>query len=146
MKIITFDAFNRMSGRDMDRVVKFLNREIDTFSDSEGAILKSVQYAIKDRAGLGGYVFELFDGTETVGVAVVNRTGMQEYMPDNILVYLAIKSDEQRKGFGRQLLAYALEHCEGEVMLHISADNPSRGFFQKVGFRTQYQEMYLERS
>jgi GNAT superfamily N-acetyltransferase len=146
MEIITFDAFNRMSGRDMDRVVQFLNREIDQFADSEGAILKSVQYAIKDRAGLGGYVFEMLDGIETIGVVVVNRTGMEEYMPDNILVYLAIKADRQKKGYGKKLLDYALEHCEGEVMIHISEDNPAYNFFKKVGFKTQYQEMYLERN
>lgn len=146
MKIITYDAFNRMSGRDMDRVVQFLNREIESYSDSEAAILKSVQYAVKDRAGLGGYVFEMFDGPETIGVAVVNRTGMEDYMPDNILVYLAIKKEVQRNGHGRQLLSYALEHCEGEVMLHITKDNPALTFFEKVGFRTQYQEMYLEKS
>ena len=145
MKIVTFDAFNRMSGRDMDRVVQFLNREIDSCADSEGAILKSVQYAIKDRAGLGGYVFEMFDETETIGVAVVNRTGMEEYMPDNILVYIAIKKNRQKKGYGRKLLSYALDHCEGEVMIHITGDNPSRKFFQKFGFKTQYQEMYLDR-
>jgi GNAT superfamily N-acetyltransferase len=145
MKIVTFDAFNRMSGRDMDRVVQFLNREIDSCADSEGAILKSVQYAIKDRAGLGGYVFEMFDETETIGVAVVNRTGMEEYMPDNILVYIAIKKNRQKKGYGRKLLSYALDHCEGEVMIHITGDNPSRTFFQKFGFKTQYQEMYLDR-
>lgn len=146
MKIITFDAFNRMSGRDMDRVVQFLNREMDSFSDSEGAILKAVQYAVKDRAGLGGYVFEMFDESETIGVAVVNRTGMEEYMPDNILVYLAIKSDRQKLGFGSQLLDYALDHCEGEVMIHISEQNPAFNFFKKVGFKSQYQEMYLDRN
>lgn len=130
----------------MDRVVRFLNTEIDPCTDSEGAILKSVQYAIKDRAGLGGYVFEMVEGPETIGVAVVNRTGMEDYMPDNILVYLAIKKALQKKGYGRQLLSYALDYCEGEVMLHITKDNPALAFFEKVGFRTQYQEMYLERN
>lgn len=145
MKIVTFDAFNRMSGRDMDRVVQFLNREIDPKSDTEGAILKSIQYAIKDRAGLGGYVFEMLDQNDTIGVAVVNRTGMADYMPENILVYIAIRKDRQKSGFGTKLLDYALEHCEGEVMLHLEEKDSASGFFEKVGFRTQYREMYLDR-
>lgn len=134
-----------MSGIDMDRIVNFLYQEMKPYEDSKPAIVKSVKYAVKDRAGHGGYVFELRDDTALLGVCVVNRTGMEDYMPANILVYLAIQKDHWGKGHGTKLLEYALEHCQGQVMLHISRDNPAIAFFENAGFETRYFEMYLNR-
>ena len=59
MKFITYDAFNRITPVQIDRIVNFLFTHLEEYGDSKNAIRKAINYAAKERTGLGGYVFVL---------------------------------------------------------------------------------------
>jgi ribosomal protein S18 acetylase RimI-like enzyme len=145
MKFKTYNAFNRITPLEKENVANFLFNHLEEYKDSKSAIVKSIDYTSKETIGLGGYVFTLEVNQELVGVLVVNKTGMEEYIPENILVYLAIHHSYRRKGYGTKLLEQAIKNCNGSIALHVNADNPARALYEKLGFTTPYLEMRLER-
>jgi len=72
---------------------------------------------------------------------VVNRTGMKDYIPENVLVYIATHKDHRGKGIGKKMMQKAVETAEGSLALHVEPDNPARFLYEKIGFTTKYIEM-----
>ncbi len=145
MTIKTYDAFSRLSIFDINRVTNFLFQNSDKFGDSKSAIRKSLMYAAKEIPGLGGYVFVLEEKDEILGAVVVNRTGMNEYLSENILVYVAVKKEYRRKGFGKKLIEHTIKYCKGDIAIHINKENPAIYLFKDKGFKARNIEMRLER-
>ena len=145
MTIKTFDAFSRLSIIDINRITKFLHEHSGTFKDTRSAIQKAVMYAAKELPGLGGYVFVIENENEILGAVVVNRTGMNEYLSENILVYVAVKKDFRRKGIAKKLIKHTIKYCKGDIAIHINKDNPVVELFEKQGFKSRNIEMRLER-
>ena len=145
MKLTTFDAFNRITPLEIDRVINFLFIHLGDYGDPKSAIRKAISYAAKERAGLGGYVFTMEDGNKIIGAVIINKTGMDEYIPENILVYIATHKDYRGKGLGKKLMQYAIDNCRGDIALHVEKDNPAKFLYEKLGFTNPYLEMRLKR-
>ena len=145
MTITTFDAFSRLSIMDISRVTKFLYKYSGEFKDSKSAIRKSVMYAAKEVPGLGGYVFIIENKDEILGAVVVNRTGMNEYLAENILVYVAVKEEFRKQGIAKKLIAHTVKYCNGDIAIHVNKDNPAIKLFENQGFKSRNIEMRLER-
>jgi GNAT superfamily N-acetyltransferase len=145
MIIKTFDAFTRLSINDINRIASFLCENSGDYGDSKSAVKKSLLYAAKEIAGLGGYVFIMEHKGEIVGALVINKTGMNEYLPENLLVNLAVKKDYRGKGFAKDLIDYTIEYCKGDIALHINKNNPVVKLFESRGFKPKNIEMVLER-
>ncbi|MFD1163314.1 GNAT family N-acetyltransferase [Hwangdonia seohaensis] len=145
MTIKTFDAFSRLSMIDINRITNFLYEHSGVFKDTKSAIQKSILYAAKELPGLGGYVFVMENRNEILGAVVVNRTGMNEYLSENILVYVAVKKSFRRKGIAKALIKHTIKYCKGDIAVHINIDNPVIKIFEKQGFKARNIEMRLER-
>lgn len=145
MPIKTFDAFSRLSIDDINRITNFLYEYSDEFRDSKRAIKKSILYAAKEIPGLGGYVFVMEEQSEILGAIVVNRTGMNEYMPENLLVYVAVKTGLRGNGIGKTLIKHTKKYCKGDIGTHINIKNPVAKLFEKQGFKLRNIEMRLVR-
>lgn len=136
---------NRISSIETERIVNFLYKNLDEYGDSKTAIRKSIEYATKERAGLGGYIFITEYNDEITAAVIVNKTGMEEYIPENILVYIAVHREHRGKGLGKQIMSYVLENCRGDIALHVEKDNPAKFLYEKLGFTNPYLEMRLKR-
>jgi len=145
MNITTFDAFSRLSINDISRISKFLYEHSGEFKDTKSAIRKSIMYAAKEVPGLGGYVFIMENKGEILGAIVVNRTGMNEYLAENILVYVAVKETCRGEGIAQKLISHTIKYCRGDIAIHINKNNPVIKLFEKQGFKTRNIEMRLER-
>ena len=82
---------------------------------------------------------------QLIGAVVVNRTGMSQYIPENILVYIAVHRDYRGRGIGKELMQEAIQQCKGNIALHVESGNPARKLYEKLGFRNKYLEMRLEK-
>tara|TARA_R110002050_G_scaffold74772_6_gene160350 strand:+ start:123925 stop:124362 length:438 start_codon:yes stop_codon:yes gene_type:complete len=145
MTIKTFDAFSRLSIIDINRITNFLYDNSGEFGDTKTAIRKSIMYAAKEVPGLGGYVFVMEYRSEILGAIVVNRTGMNEYLSENIMVYVAVKQGFRKKGIAKKLIDYTIKYCKGDIAIHINKNNPVVKLFEKQGFKSRNIEMRLER-
>lgn len=121
--------------------INFLYDHLERFGDAKDAISKSIDYAFSDAEGKGGFlVIARYEG-KVVGTLVMNNTGMQGYIPDYILVYVAVDSTYRGKGFGRVIVEKSIAHCDGDVALHVEYDNPAKRLYERIGFGTRYAEM-----
>ena len=145
MNFITYDAFNRITPLEMNKVTSFLHMHLEHYGDSKNAIYKAIAYAAKERAGLGGYVFTVEDQGDIIGAVVINKTGMEEYIPENILVYIATHKAYRGKGIGKKLMQYTIDNCKGDIALHVEKDNPAKFLYEKFGFTNPYLEMRLKK-
>lgn len=123
------------------QLVKFLHQHLDQFTDRPSAISKAIDYAFDAQSGKGGFVVLALDGNDLVGVVVMNRTGMDEYVPAYLLVYIAVDGSRRGQGIGKRLMQQALEHTKDGVALHVEYDNPARRLYERLGFSSKYAEM-----
>lgn len=129
-----------------EEIVNFLYEHLDRFRDTKEAINKSLNYAFSEAEGKGGFILAAFHEDKLVGVLVMNSTGMKEFIPENILVYIAVDAAYRGKGFGKQIINKAAESCEGDIALHVEYDNPAKRLYEKLGFVSKYAEMRYQRS
>lgn len=145
MIIKTFDAFSRLSIIEINKVTNFISDSYTRFRETKTAIRKSILYATKEISGLGGFVFLVEHNNAIVAAAVVNKTGMHEYLAENILVYLAVKEEYRRQGIGDMLVKHILLYCKGDISIHIHKDSNVIELFEKHGFKPRNIEMRLTR-
>ncbi len=135
----TENEINEKIGR--EKYVNFLYTYLDPFGDSKNAINKCLDYAFSEAEGKGGFLLAAKKDEQLVGALVMNKTGMQEYIPENILVYVAVDSEQRGQGIGRTIIEKALELAEGDVALHVEYENPAKRLYDRIGFDSKYAEM-----
>lgn len=143
MDFKVFTPYDRASITETWQVVDFLYDHLDQYGDAREDIHKALQYALKERPSLGGFILVAYEKEEIVGVVVINKTGMEGYIPENILVYIAVHGGYRGKGIGSRLMKKAIELTEGDIALHVEPDNPALHLYEKLGFENKYLEMRL---
>jgi [ribosomal protein S18]-alanine N-acetyltransferase len=131
------------SGLSRNNFIDFLYEHLERFGDTKEAISKSIDYAFSDDKGKGGFLLAAYDDDKLIGELVMNKTGMEGYIPENILVYVAVDSSCRGKGYGREICNKAIGIAEGNVALHVEYDNPAKRLYERIGFTTKYAEMRL---
>ncbi|MFP4288224.1 MAG: GNAT family N-acetyltransferase [Bacteroidales bacterium] len=126
-------------------VADFLFEHLDQFGDDHASIMNCINFALDEEKKFGGFILEAVDKGQIVGAVVINKTGMEGYIPENILVYIAVHKDYRGKGLGKELMLKTFDKAEGNIKLHVEHDNPARFLYQKLGFTNKYMEMRLNR-
>lgn len=128
-----------------DEVIDFLFNHLDEYGDARADIAKCMAYALSDAEGKGGAVLVAREHDKVVGALILNNTGMSGYIPENILVYVAVHGSQRGKGVGKQLVQLATENVTGSIALHVEPQNPARHLYEKMGFTNKYLEYRLHR-
>jgi len=124
-----------------DAVADFLYEHLDEFGDDREYIMRAIDYAFADAPGQDGFMVVGEEDGKIVGAVIMNETGMSGYIPENILVYIAVHENMRGKGAGKQLMHAAIERAKGDVALHVEPENPAVHLYKKVGFTNKYLEM-----
>ena len=143
MKLITYTSFSKPSYLEKERIAQFLFKHLEQYGDPLEDINKCIDYAMKERSSHGGYIITAEDEEQIVGATVVNQTGMEGYIPENILVYIAVDANQRGKGVGKAIMNKAIEQADGDIALHVEPDNPAKHLYEKLGFTNKYLEMRL---
>lgn len=91
----------------------------------------------------GGFLILALEESEIRGALIMNKTGMSGYIPENILVYIAVDASVRGSGIGRKLMNLAIEKSDGAIALHMEANNPAKRLYERLGFTIKYLEMRL---
>jgi len=124
-----------------EEFIDFMFTHLDRFGDPKDQIKMSIDYAFSLNAGKGGFLLACFDEGKLVGGLIMNKTGMSGYIPDNILVYVAVDASQRGKGIGRQIIEKSFALADGDVKLHVEYDNPAKRLYERVGMSSKYAEM-----
>ena len=104
-------------------------------------ILGGMDYALSTEPGKGGFILITESGGDIKGALVMLFTGMSGYIPENILLFVAVGPSGRGKGIGRALVEKGIAMSEGDVKLHVDYDNPAKRLYERIGFTTKYAEM-----
>lgn len=124
-----------------DQIGDFLFQHLDQYGDPRDSILKAMDYAMGQDQRPGGQIVTWEEEGNLLGAVVLNKTGMEGYIPENILVYIATDKNHRGKGIGSKLMDAAIEHTQGDIALHVEPDNPARKLYERCGFTNKYLEM-----
>lgn len=122
-------------------IAEFLKIHLEEYGDSLEDIKKAMVYALTTEKSFGGNILAKYMDNMVVGAVVLNKTGMIGYIPENILVYIAVHRDYRGRKIGKELMEAAIEVSEGNIALHVERDNPAKILYEKIGFAEKYVEM-----
>lgn len=125
------------------QIADFLFHQLEQYGDKKHAIVKCIGYAYGDRPGQDGFVLVAHQKSEILGAVIMNQTNMGDYIPDNILVYIAVHAKTRGLGIGKELMKQVIKLSRGDIALHVEPDNPARYLYEKLGFTNKYLEMRL---
>ncbi|MFH2055367.1 MAG: GNAT family N-acetyltransferase [bacterium] len=125
----------------VDSLVSFLHEALKPFNDTPEDIKSGVEYALSDESGQGGFVLVAADGERLLGALVMLKTGMRGYIPENLLLFVAVDPLTRGMGLGGRLCRTAFDTAEGDVKLHVEYDNPAKRLYERLGMTNKYAEM-----
>lgn len=139
-----YDPNNKPNQQEKEKIINFLYEHLENYGDPKEDIEKCVDFALKESESFGGFILVSFlDDGKISGVVIINQTGMKDYIPENILVYIATHKNHRGKGIGKILIKKTIDLTEGNIALHVEPDNPAKFLYEKVGFTNKYLEMRL---
>jgi ribosomal protein S18 acetylase RimI-like enzyme len=120
----------------------FLHMVMKPYEDTLPDVHAGLEYAFADGSG-GRDGFAIVAGLEgrLVGAVVFLNTNMGGYVPENLLLFVAVDPELRNRGIGRRLIEMAIARCDGDVKLHVEPDNPAKRLYERVGFTNKYLEM-----
>lgn len=126
-------------------IANFLKKHLEEYGDNLEDIKKAMDFALTTDNSFGGKIIVKYLDNQIVGAVVLNQTGMDGYIPENILVYIAVHHDYRGRKLGKELMNKAIEVSNGNIALHVEPDNPAKFLYEKIGFTNKYLEMrYLQ--
>jgi ribosomal protein S18 acetylase RimI-like enzyme len=126
-----------------DRVAAFLHRALVPFEDKPEDIDRGISDALSPEPPRRGFVLLALDGDRLVGALVMLKTGMKGYIPENLLLFVAVDPACRGRGIGGRLCLAATQDVDGGVKLHVEYDNPAKRLYERLGFENKYAEMRL---
>jgi len=136
-----FNSTTKPNLKEKETLIDFLFENLQEYGDPRSDIEKAISYALKEVPSFGGFILVAYLEDKIAGIVVLNQTGMKDYIPENILVYIATHKDYRGKGIGKTLMQKTIELADGNVALHVEPENPARFLYEKVGFSSKYLEM-----
>lgn len=142
---MNFTIVNALTGHSdlysKQTIIDFLFTHLEQYGDTKEDISKCIDYVMNPTKG--GNIIIATDENKIVGITILNNTGMKGYIPENILVYIAVDNSQRGKGYGKKLIKKAIEVTTGNIALHVEPENPAKILYEKLGFTNKYLEMRL---
>jgi ribosomal-protein-alanine N-acetyltransferase len=107
-------------------------------------IWRSVDYSLSLSKNQGGFILLTKEDGDITGALVINRTSMEDYIPENILIHLVIGDHVNKNDTGLRLLRMAIELTKGKLAVRLNKDHPDRSLYEVLGFRERYIEYQLQ--
>lgn len=143
IKLETLSAINNATFLEKNEIADFLFHHLGKYGDPKEDIMKCLDYALDPGLHAGGFVILAREKGKIVGATVMNKTGMSGYIPENILVYIAVDQSQRGMGIGGKMMDLAITMANGAIALHVEPDNPARKLYERLGFTNKYLEMRL---
>ena len=143
LKITRADEFPSWARR--DQVTRFFHETMKPYQDSIADIERALDYAFSDAKGEGGFLMLAESDGRLAGALLMLNTGMQGYIPENILLFVTVDPSLRGRGLGGELVQHSIAECMGSVKLHVDYDNPAKRLYERLGFTSKYAEMRLKR-
>jgi len=120
---------------------RFLHESLKPFEDPLPEVKKGIDYALSSEEGKDGFIVFAARDKKPVGAVVMLRTNMSGYVPEYLLLFVAVRPEERGQGIGGWIIMEAIDRCDGDVNLHVEYDNPAKRLYERLGFKNKYADM-----
>lgn len=111
------------------------------------AIQEALDYALKNKPSFGGFVLTHTIGNRIVAGVVVNKTGMQGFKSENLLVLAAIHEDfKAQTTLLEDLINKAVDYADGDIAIYAKPNHPALMMAKRMGFKEQYVELKFQKA
>lgn len=125
-----------MSYQKKATLINFICDYQEDSSLDKSIITHLVDSALKEVSSFGGFVVTEEKQEEVLGVMVVNNTGMEGYMPNNLIVLGAFLPNTGKEGSKKRILQKIMHLTRGEAALLIKAVDQSESSLRSLGVKT----------
>lgn len=129
------------SWTNLDRLAEFLYESLKPYEDPLPQVRQGIIDALAPRYGENGFVLIAETDHKVQGALIMLRTGMKGYIPENLLLMVAVDPSTRGKGIGAQIIKRSFELADGDVKLHVEYDNPAKRLYERLGMTSKYAEM-----
>lgn len=128
-----------------EAVTDFLMSSLGSYADNRDNISRAVEYALSKFPHQGGFIVLAREKDTIVGASIINRTNLEGYFAENILVFLATSEDSRGTGVGKELLRQTVLFTKGSILVRLNEFDDSQHFFKSAGFNQDFQGFVLSR-
>jgi len=129
-EIIRVDVLEELPGAvTREELGDFLHESLKPYEDPLSMVLDGIDYALAGKPCGGGFVLLAREAERLMGALVMLDTHMRGYVPENLLLFVAVAPDARGRGIGGALVRRAAAECDGQVKLHVDHDNPARRLY-----------------
>lgn len=124
-----------------DEIVMYFHNTMKPYEDLPEDVERALHYAFTPGKGQGGFLELVRLKGKLAGACLMLQTGMKGYIPEWVLLMIAVDPDFRGRGIGGKLIGQCLEQVDGDVKLHVEYDNPAKKLYERNGFTSKYAEM-----
>ncbi|MFQ6609029.1 MAG: GNAT family N-acetyltransferase [Fidelibacterota bacterium] len=125
----------------LEDLAQFLYESLKPYEDPLPVVRQGVLDALEPSNREPGFVLIAEMDRKVVGALLMLRTGMKGYVPENLLLMVAVDPSTRGKGIGALIINRSFELADGDVKLHVEYDNPAKRLYERLGMTTKYAEM-----
>lgn len=122
-------------------LTRFLHQSLEPYEDSLEEIRSALDRVLLTELGHGGFVLLAVHEEAVQGAIVIHFTPWSGYVPENLLLYVAVDPKHRGRGLGSYLIKQAIARCAGDIKLHVEYANPAIKLYERLGFSSKYAEM-----
>ncbi len=132
---------------DLSGLVEFFHHTMKPYHDSAPDVRKGLLHAMGTGQLSRGFLVlaRCRASGKLVGGLTMLDTGMGGFVPENLLLFVAVDPTLRGKGLGKQIIDLAISKANGAVKLHVEKENPARRLYNRLGFTEKYVEMRFAR-
>lgn len=129
------------SGLTTRSLAQSLHEWLKPYEDPVEQVQSGIKYALSREPGKGGFVLLGYVDERLVGAVVMLNTNMGGYIPENLLLFVAVDPEMRGNGLGARIIEKSFGICKGDVKLHVEYDNPAKRLYERLGMTNKYAEM-----
>ena len=125
-----------MSYHKKTALINFICNYQEDTNLTKSLITHLVDYALKEISSFGGFVVTEEAGNEILGAMVVNNTGMEGYMPNNLIVASAFLPSRGKQGSKKRILQKIMHVTRGDTTLLVKKAQKQESSLTYLGLKT----------
>jgi hypothetical protein len=135
-----YNAFSGLNPMDQISLLNFFRQNaVDT---ELSAIQESLDCALKNKPSFGGFVLTHQCQGRIVAALVVNKTGMECFKSEHLLVLATLHKDfTEHPEFLEALIQKAIYQTGGDISFYAKSKHPAILMAKRMGFSEQFVEL-----
>lgn len=138
-----YDAFTGIGVSKKKALIGFLRQYSDASWMQPLAIQKAVDYAVKETPSFGGFIVTAEKDQQILAALIINKTGMQGYMAEHLVVLHAVASTHKNSSIINELMRKAYSLTRGDITMIVNSYNTKNMELKNINIAAKQMNVSL---